>query len=482
MNPIEHLYFWARVRPDDAAIQRLTGTVTWRELLLRVRGVACKLRRMGIRPNQIAMTWLNSQPDWIVTLALMHEGVISCATPGVFPGELNADWVLSGRPLPPLPSSRVISVDDAWLDDLPQVPQDFRPHAFAGEDSLFRLVLTSGTTGQSKVAEFSLGSLLRRCECMSAISNAYAAELCLLRLASGFGFVLGLRRLLRGQASYFAAESEIVDLISTHGIECLSGSPHQLGIVIGKLQGTSRRLPSLKMVWYSGGVASPHLLENMRRMFCPTVVCHYGSTEVGPVSYHLIHDPNHRPGMAGYVVPEVKVQIVDDQHRPLAIDAEGMVRLHSAFMASGYYRNPAATEQSFRDGWFYPGDRGKLLANGMLELTGRESELINRGGAKVSPVELDSSIQSYGGILDVATFGFENQQGIEDICAAIVVANDFNMEAFQLHLTQTFPKHKKPSLIIRLEEIPRNQMGKPLRSQMREQFGDVLRQQRTTGR
>jgi len=77
----------------------------------------------------------------------------------------------------------------------------------------------------------------------------------------------------------------------------------------------------------------------------------------------------------------------------------------------------------------------------------------------------------------VATFGFENQQGVEDICAAIVVTNDFNMEAFQLHLTQTFPKHKKPSLIIRLEEIPRNQMGKPLRSQMREQFGDVLRQQ-----
>jgi acyl-CoA synthetase (AMP-forming)/AMP-acid ligase II len=184
--------------------------------------------------------------------------------------------------------------------------------------------------------------------------------------------------------------------------------------------------------------------------------------------------------MAGYVVPEAQVQIVNDEHRPLDPGEEGTLRVRSSSMVRGYYKNPEETGRSYRDGWFYPGDRARLLQNGMLILTGREGELINRGGVKVSPVEIDNLIQGYNGILDAATFGYENNSGLEDICAAVVVAKDFNMELFRAHLAQLLTKYQNPSLIIRLKEIPRNQMGKPLRRQMCEQYGDMLRQQSTT--
>lgn len=480
MNPIEHLYFHARIRPDDTAIQRLSSAITWGALLAEVRGIACKLRQMGVQPGQIVVTWLHSQTDWIVTLALMHEAVATCAALGAFPSELSADFLLTDRALPHFPHPRTIVIDEGWLNDLPQPPEDFGPHAYAGEDSLFRLMLTSGTTGQSKAAELSLGAMMRRAGCTSWPSNLFTTELCVLRLASGLRYLVELRRLLRGLVSYFATADEIVDLISAFKIEHLSGSPRQLAAVIEKLPVGSKRPLSLKMVSYSGGEPTPTLLDNIRRNLCPTVMCDYGSTEVGPVSYYLVHDPNNRHGIVGYVTPEVDVQIVDEQHRALPVGREGAVRLRSAGIANGYFRNPAETARSFRNGWFYPGDRGRLLHNRMLELTGRESEMINLGGTKISPAEIDNSIQGYAGILDVATFGFENQLGYEDICAAVVVADGFDMETFRQYLTRTMPKHKKPAWIIRLHEIPRNQIGKPLRTQMREQFGDFLRQQQRT--
>lgn len=478
MNPVEHLYFYAKFRPDDVAIQTATGEMTWRKLLPTVQSIAYKFQQTGIRPNQLVVTRLHDpQLDWIATLALMHEAVATCSTLGRVPVELEADFTVTANVLEHLPNDKVILVDDRWLKDLPQAPEDFRSQPFAGEDSLFRLILTSGTTGRRKAAELSLGTFLKRCERMSAPSNAYATELCMMGLSTTLGFTLALRRMMRGVAFYHANNArDIIRLVKIHHVECLSGSPQQLGLLIEGMQRTSNRLSSLKMVWYSGGEASPVLLNNVRRDLCPAVICLYGSTEVGGVACYMVHDPNYRPRMAGYVVPEAEVQIVGEEHQPLAIGEEGMIRVRSASMAAGYYKNPEETGRSYRDGWFYTGDRGRLLESGMLELAGRERELINRGGVKVSPADIDSLIGSYHGLLDAATFGFENHLGLEDICAAVVVVNDFDMEAFRRHLAQILDKNQNPSLIITLKEIPRNQIGKVMRQQLREQYGDALRQ------
>ena len=482
MNPIAHLYFRANFQPDDVAIQNPASEITWKKLLEIVQGIACKLRQLGVCPNQVAVIALpNRHVEWIVTLALMHEAVTTCSAFGPPPLELEADFVLTAKVLPDMAHGKMILVDNEWLKDLPQVPEGFGPQAFASQESLFRLILTSGTTGHSKAAACSLDAFLKRCQRTSAPSSAFAHEVCMMGLSSVAGFTVALRNLLRGTPSYFANyNKEVIYLVNAYHVECLSGSPDQLGALIEEVQRTSKRLSSLKLVWYSGGDASPTLLDNVRRNLCPTVVCLYGSTEVGGVSSYLVHDPNRQPGMVGYVVPEAEVQIVNEEHRPLDIGEDGSLRVRSSSMAAGYYKNPEETGRSYRDGWFYPGDRARLLRNGMLKLTGRENELINRGGVKVSPAEIDYLVQSYEGILDAATFSFEDHQGLEDICAAVVVTEDFKMDPFRRHLAQALAIHQNPTLIIKLKEIPRNQMGKPLRQQMREQYGDMLRQELKT--
>lgn len=477
MNPIGYLYYRAKFQSDDVGVQGPANNLTWRQLLAAVRGTANQMRQVGLLPGQLVVTCLSDpQLDWIVTLALMHEAIASCATFGQLPPELAADFALSTVQLPQVPSDRTLLIDAEWLKNLPPAPENFKPRPFIG-GSPFRLILTSGTTGQAKAAEFSLDTFLDRCERMSAPSNAFGTEVCMMGLSTVSGYTLAMRKMMRGVPFHYAhSAASTIEVINAYHVECLSGSPQQLTALLSEMQRTSKRLPSLKLIWYAGGEASSALLNNVRRDLCSTVVCLYGSTEVGGVCCYQIHDPNFSAGMAGYPVPEAEVEIVDDRHQPVGVGEQGAIRVKASGMALRYYNNPQETARSFRDGWFYPGDRGRLLRNGMLQLTGREHDLINRGGVKIFPEEIDAILQNYVGIIDVASFGFENHLGLEDICTAVVVASDFAMESFQRDLAGIVPMHHRPSLIIKLDEIPRNDMGKPLRAQLREQHGEKLRQ------
>ena len=108
----------------------------------------------------------------------------------------------------------------------------------------------------------------------------------------------------------------------------------------------------------------------------------------------------------------------------------------------------------FCDGWFYPGDRGRLLANGSLWYwRAARVQLINRGGTKIAPTDIDQRLLEYPGIIDAAAFGFENHLGAEDVCAALVVAEGFDMNALQVYLGKALASHLQPSLLV---VTPRN--------------------------
>jgi acyl-CoA synthetase (AMP-forming)/AMP-acid ligase II len=125
------------------------------------------------------------------------------------------------------------------------------------------------------------------------------------------------------------------------------------------------------------------------------------------------------------------VQIVDELDQVQPFDTEGIVRVASSTMANEYFNNPEATAESFKEGWFYPGDRGRLNENGLLFLTGRESEIINRGGTKIDPVTVDEDVLAYPGVEDAAAFGLSRRVGVEEIAIALVAKEDFDIALFE---------------------------------------------------
>jgi acyl-CoA synthetase (AMP-forming)/AMP-acid ligase II len=160
----------------------------------------------------------------------------------------------------------------------------------------------------------------------------------------------------------------------------------------------------------------------------------------------------------------VQVEVVDEDHRPVAQGREGAVRTRGPGMATQYLGDPQGTAENFRDGWFYPGDMGRFDEDGCLRLTGRMRELMNIGGVKLAPDRVDELFSGMAGVRDIASFALPAPQG-DQLCIAVVPGEGFDEQAILSRYRDAFPKHAPPRLL-RVEQVPRNEMRKVQRSQL----------------
>ena len=162
--------------------------------------------------------------------------------------------------------------------------------------------------------------------------------------------------------------------------------------------------------------------------------------------------------VGSWIRPPVELQIVDDNDNQLPAMSVGHIRYRRKEMATSYYKNPQATAQFFKDGYFYPGDLGFIDLTGRLMLQGRSSEVINLGGVKVNPERIDSIALAQLGVRDCATFARMNDSGVEELGIALVVDVDFDKENFEKAMASKSPVQIRQASIVQV--IPRNEMGK----------------------
>jgi acyl-coenzyme A synthetase/AMP-(fatty) acid ligase len=177
----------------------------------------------------------------------------------------------------------------------------------------------------------------------------------------------------------------------------------------------------------------------------------------------------------GYLYPDAAVEVVGESDESLPYGVEGLLRFKRPHMVNEYYNDPLLSAKYFRDGWFYSGDRGRLMNDGLLILTGRDSELINRGGIKIDPVSIDHYLVDYPGVEDAAAFGFINKIGVQDVAVAIVIADNFDIDTLKIKLHEKLGGARYPSYFIKVNKIPRNQMGKVMRGQLSKQFDQLVK-------
>ena len=142
-------------------------------------------------------------------------------------------------------------------------------------------------------------------------------------------------------------------------------------------------------------------------------------------------------------------------------------------MTKGYENNPAANESAFVGDWFRTGDQGVLDADGFLTITGRLKEIINRGGEKISPPEVDNVLMDHPAIAQVVTFAMPHKSLGEDVAAAVVLregqsATEAEVRAFAAEHLADF---KVPRKVLFLEEIPKGATGKLQRIGLAEKLG-----------
>ncbi|KPV50359.1 AMP-dependent synthetase, partial [Kouleothrix aurantiaca] len=155
----------------------------------------------------------------------------------------------------------------------------------------------------------------------------------------------------------------------------------------------------------------------------------------------------------------------------LPAGARGEVVIRGPNVIDGYENNPDANATAFTEGWFRTGDQGAIDADGYLALTGRLKELINRGGEKISPLEIDDVLLRHPAVAEALAFAVPHKTLGEDIHAAVVLKAPATEADLREHCAARLAEFKVPRQFHILEEIPRGATGKPQRINLAKQLG-----------
>ena len=464
----------ATERGMDIALASLGREWSFAELKATVDAVAIRLRREGIRPRDVVGIDLPSALEWIVDLALLRLAVRSLSLRGVPQlGGLALNALLtspSGRvELAPI----VLQVDELWMSSAVSRASGVVPAVeYPRHDSIFRLMLTSGTTGLPRAAAYSVSALERRRDGLSRYWSDGRAELNFMPLSTTGGLHTAIANLQHGQAHLavdFINETTMRFAV-TRGVRVLCGSPAQIASALEVLAGAGLDLPDLEEVRMAGATPSATLLRLIADRLNVPVRSVYGSTEGGGVTARMLRASDNLADV-GPCLPGLELQVVDDAGEPVPVGTEGHVRYRGPGMTSGYFENGAIS--AFRRGWFEPGDVGMLTPGGSLVLAGRTAEIINLAGRKVNPTVVDTLALQFAGVLDAAAFGLERENGIAELGLAVVAKTDCDLRALD-QLLRARLTSGYPMTFWRVAEIPRNRMGKAERAALAKAFARTL--------
>jgi acyl-CoA synthetase (AMP-forming)/AMP-acid ligase II len=215
---------------------------------------------------------------------------------------------------------------------------------------------------------------------------------------------------------------------------------------------------------------APATLNQLEDRFRAPVLEAYGMTEA---SHQMASNPlppaAHKPGTVGPGTG-VEVGIMDEAGDLLPAGAPGEVVIRGPNVTPGYHNNPEANAAAFTGGWFRTGDRGVLDSDGYLTLVGRIKELINRGGEKISPLEVDAALLTHPAVAEAAAFAAPDPKYGEEVHAAVVLRGEATAAELRAHCGGRLADFKVPKVIHVVKELPKGPTGKVQRRFMAAAF------------
>ncbi len=240
--------------------------------------------------------------------------------------------------------------------------------------------------------------------------------------------------------------------------------------------GTIARCP-LRFVRSSSSALPPMVMAELESVFRAPAIEAYGMTEA---SHQIASNPlppaARKAGSVGLAAGP-KVAVMGEGGNMAGAGEIGEIVIRGANLTRGYENNPAANSSAFVDGWFRTGDQGYLDADNYLFITGRLKEIINRGGRKISPREVDDLLVSHPAVAQAVTFAIPHVSLGEDVGAAVVLRKGFSCAERELRefAFEHLAEYKVPSRVLILEDIPKGPTGKPQRIGLADKLAGVLK-------
>ncbi len=337
-------------------------------------------------------------------------------------------------------------------------------------DSVALVLHTSGTTSRPKIVPLSQRNLCASAWNISQTLRLTPADRCLsiMPLFHIHGLIATVLASLSAGGSVFCTPGfhafHFFAWLSETTPTWYSAVPtmHQAILARAGHNESAIQANTLRFIRSSSASLPRQVLGELEAVFNAPVIESYGMTEAAhQMASNLLPPGVRKPGKVG-VAAGPEVAIMDKAGNLLPAHATGEVVIRGDNVTAGYENNPKANAEAFSHGWFHTGDQGMLDDDGYLTITGRLKEIINRGGEKISPAEVDDVLMDHPAIQQAVTFAMPHDKLGEEVAAAIVLhegasANEREIRDFVASRLADF---KAPRKVVFLTEIPKGATGK----------------------
>ncbi|MEE9255407.1 MAG: acyl--CoA ligase [Pseudomonadales bacterium] len=353
--------------------------------------------------------------------------------------------------------------------------------AFARDGDVALVLHTSGTTSRPKIVPLTHTNICASAANIRSTLKLTADDRCLnvMPLFHIHGLMAGIVASLSAGASVFctpafnalrffawleAAAPSWYTAVATMHQAILSRARHNAEII---------EKSSLRFIRSSSSSLPSQVMRALEETFDAPVIEAYAMTEAAhQMTSNPLPPAERKPGSVG-IAAGPDVAIMHEKGTILAAGEVGEVVIRGANVTPGYENNAAANRENFTRGWFRTGDQGVMDGEGYLTITGRLKEIINRGGEKISPREVDDVLMDHPAVAQVVTFAMPHDKLGEEVGAAIVLeeGSDASETDIRSFAAQRLARFKVPRTVVFVDEIPRGATGKLQRIGLAEKLG-----------
>ena len=490
----------ATAHPDREALVDHRQRVTYGELCARVERTAAALQHLGISPGDVVTIQL---PNWAefayVFFACERIGAVAnqigpdfrsreveyilrfsesraFVCPVTFRGFAYIPMIQELRPhLPDLHTVCVLGSsgppDTVSLDAMisgqhplpPLVPQPL------GANEVMRMAFTSGTTGNPKGVTHSCNTTLPACRILNDAMEVGEHEVFLVYLPLGlnWGYLTLLQALMVGARAVFLdrfSARTALELIERERVTFIPSAPASLIAMLNDPELGRFDLSSLRVVITGGASCPVDTLRAFRARMPGHLIELYGMLETGFHTFTRLTDhPEAVTGTIGRPAAGMGLRLIDAQGREVPPGAEGEIAATGPSVHLGYHKNPTANAELFTaDGWFRTGDLGQLDPAGNVRIVGRLKEMINRGGQKFLPREIEEILYTHPKILHAAIVGVPDSRLGERTCLCVIPrpGAPLSLEEIVDFLKDRVATYKLPEALEVFEDFPFTPTGK----------------------
>ena len=477
LNITTELDTQARLRPDHPAIFYEGRQFTHGELAHLSRRSAQFFAECGVRPaDVVALNFQNMLALALAILGLTRLGSTLLVIPRSTTPSQRAEWTR-------LAQARVRVGDTAQAPG--QEPPDIvfdtsrlaiaqtRPPPNPTPSMPWMVVLGSGSTGRRKLIPITHDQLRQRIYGSASIIFDRSDRALILTSLEYPTTIIRLFDVLRQGATLHLTVPNgqpVPAYCDQAGITVLVATVFHVEQMLTKTSESARlQMGRIRALRVAGSTVTPNLRGRIRQHLTENLFVGYGTNECGSITRAGPPAVFAVEGTVGQAGRGVALEIVDEQDRPMPPGAVGRIRVRTPGMVGAYLNDPVATRQAWRDGWFYPGDLGRLSTLGELIHCGRADQMMIFNGINMYPAEIEQCLTGHPDVTDAAAFAIPDpvHQDIP-MCVVSLERGSRTTEAQLLAYARERLGFRSPQRVFAMVTIPRNEQGKPLRARIAE--------------